>query len=108
MTDSSNKSESPAAEGETPRVKRLSDVPVFNCHVYVSPADGAGVLRARVANLPEVVAEGQTQREVLQKIVSQFKTTVARYMGSGDAIPWTVPSLPRDPAEQEYWIAVHL
>src|SRR5207244_3692650 len=62
MTDDAGKSE-PVATGDAAHtVKRLPDVPVFNCHVYASQADTAGLLHARVSNLPEVVAEGRTQR----------------------------------------------
>jgi predicted RNase H-like HicB family nuclease len=108
MTEPAEKSEPVAAEPAAASVKRLPDVPVFNCHVYTSPADADGVLRARVANLPEVTAQGRTQREVLQKIVAAFKTTVQRYLDSGGEIPWTAPPMPRESSEQELWIAVHL
>ena len=108
MTDEAQKPESAAADDAAHTVRRLPDVPVFNCHVYTSPADANGMLHARVSNLPEVIAEGRTQREVLQKIVAAFKTTIQRYLEGGGTIPWTSPPLPRRQQENEVWIAVHL
>lgn len=108
MTDDAAKPASDITAGSAHHVRRLPDVPVFNCHVYTSPADAAGLLRSRVSNLPEVVADGRTQREVLQKIVANFKTTICRYLDAGGEIPWTSPPLPREDGENEVWIAVHL
>lgn len=108
MTENVGNSEPDSIAGAHPSVRRLPDVPVFNCHVYTSPADASGLLHARVSNLPEVVAEGRTQREVLQKIVAIFKATIQRYLDAGNEIPWTAPPLPREAGENEVWIAVHL
>lgn len=83
------------------------DVPVFDCHVLIAPADADGFLSARVANLPEIAARARNERELLRAIVTQFKAAAMRYHAAG-AIPWQVPPLTAQPGESERWIPVHL
>jgi len=82
-------------------------VPVFNCVVHVGRCpDGSFV--AHVANLPGIQASGKTEREALASAVTAFKSTVARYYGADEAIPF-VENYPRpQPGQTERLIAVHL
>ena len=86
----------------------LGPVPVFNCIVIVSPRGPDGKVRARVANLPEIAAEGSSEREVLQQVVAEFKRIVGARHAAGQEIPWQDPPLRPEPAEQQRLIAVHL
>ena len=93
-----------------PQVRALGppqSVPVFNCHVYVSPRDASGSVSARCVNLPEVSASGATVREALAAIVAAFKKATAAYLGRGEAIPF-VPPPPKVPGESERLLPVHL
>ena len=84
------------------------NVPVYNCHACLSPADAEGWIAARSTNLPEVVARGKTQREALAALVAAFKAVVSRYHAAGHPIPWAEALAKTEPGEQERWIAVHL
>ena len=83
-------------------------VPVYNCVVIVSPRNAAGFVVARVATLPDVVGEGDSERQALQKIVAEFKARLIRHRASGEAIPWLDPPQTPRAGEQCRWIAVHL
>jgi hypothetical protein len=83
-------------------------VPVYDCHVLLSPPDRAGMIHARVSTLPEITASGRVEREVLQQIVRDFKAALVRYRSSGQPVPWAIqPDTPR-PGESQRWIPVHL
>ena len=84
------------------------EVPVYNCHVYLSPRGGDGKVAARCATLPEVQVRGDNERDALQKIVAAFKETVAGYREQNQAIPWSDPPQAAEPDEQQRLIAVHL
>ena len=84
-------------------------VPVFDCHVLLTkPAEPGGMWQARCANAAEVTADGPTERDVLQKIVSRFKFFVHEHQLRKEPIPWTTPPLTASAGELERWIAVHL
>ncbi|MEQ8789090.1 MAG: hypothetical protein RIC55_22450 [Pirellulaceae bacterium] len=94
-----------------PRVRPLgppTDVPVYNCRVYVAPRNEAGVIVARAANLAEVAGLGESEREALQQIVALFKVKLAAFREAKQEIPWIDPVPPPEPGESERWIAVHL
>ncbi|APZ93858.1 hypothetical protein [Fuerstiella marisgermanici] len=86
----------------------VNPVPVFNCHVILSPADDAGRIQARVANFPDITAAGSTERDVLTSVMKQFKKTVMQLRADGKPLPWIDP--PETPAEgeSERFIPVHL
>ena len=84
-----------------------SDVPVFSCIVYVSPAAGGGV-RARVANLAGLESSAASEREALAKIVRAFKERVGELLRGNSPIPWIEPPSPASPGEQQRFIPVHL
>jgi hypothetical protein len=86
----------------------LGPVPVFNCIVNLSPAGQGGAVRAQVANLPEIVIEAPTEREVLQRVVAEFKRIVGGRHAAGEPIGWTDPALPPEADQQQRLIAVHL
>jgi predicted RNase H-like HicB family nuclease len=94
-----------------PRVRKVSEpesVPVYNCHVLVSPRDEQGIVVARVATLANVTGQGKTEREALQNLVGAFKSAMARHHQSGAPIPWLDPPVEPQPDQQQRWIAVHL
>lgn len=103
--DSGPRSEPPAP----PALPVVSgEVPVFDCHVIVSPSDAKGQVSVRVASLPRLTATASTERDALRQIVSKFKAEIQQYRSSGEPIPWqTPPDSPGDD-ERERWIAVHL
>ena len=86
----------------------LGPVPVFNCIVIVSPRAADGKVRARVANLPEIAVEGASEREVLQRIVADFKRIVGERHAAGQTITWQEPPLKPETSEQQRLIGVHL
>lgn len=93
------------------RVRHVSppqDVPVYNCLVLVAPRNEAGTIVARAANLAGLCAEGQSERETLQKLVPAFKAALAAFREQGEAIPWLDPPDAPQPGETQRWIAVHL
>lgn len=84
-------------------------VPVFDCHVLLTkPAEPGGLWTARCAAAATVTAEGPSERDVLQKIVSRFKFFVHEHHLRNEPIPWTTPPLIPQPGDLERWIAVHL
>lgn len=82
-------------------------VPVYDCHVILSPPDEAGQITGRVSTLPEVTATGGSERHVLQTIVRDFKAALVRYRNEGHEIPWQ-PVQQLQPGETQRWIPVHL
>ena len=83
-------------------------VPVFDCHVIVTPADGNGVVRVRSATLPDVTASGPTERDALLTIVKEFKEFVRPFSERSEAVPFAEQPEAPDPGESERWIPVHL
>ena len=83
------------------------DVPVFVCLVYVHANDDATVT-GKVANLAGIEANGSSEREVLGKVLREFRSRVANLFEAGEEIPWVDP--PRAPLanEQVRSIPVHL
>lgn len=83
-------------------------VPVYDCHVILTPPkDGAGYI-ARAVTLPGVTAEAGTERDVLRRIVDLFKQRLIAHRDAGEPIPWSeTPETPQ-PGEVERWIPVHL
>ncbi|HUG17685.1 MAG TPA: hypothetical protein VMM56_01835 [Planctomycetaceae bacterium] len=86
-----------------------NSVPVYDCHVILSPPDAEEhSYRAVVSNLPEVTAQGATERDCLHQIVSRFKAAIRACREEGRTIPWMEPKLEPKPGQQERWIPVHL
>lgn len=83
-------------------------VPVFSCHVIVRPCDETGRVHARVANLPNVTAEGCSEREALTSIVRKFKETVQRHTARNERVPFTTTPQTVGAGEAERFIPVHL
>ena len=84
------------------------NVPVFNCVVNVAPPDADGIVVATVANLAGLSGRGKSEREALAAVVSQFKSTMARYYAEGCVIPWIDPPTRPAAGETQRLIAVHL
>ncbi|HVC98122.1 MAG TPA: hypothetical protein VND64_30910 [Pirellulales bacterium] len=85
-----------------------ADVPVYNCHVLVSPRDAEGWIVARSSTLPEVTARGRSEREALANLVAAFKTAILHHTADGGTVPWAAQPLEPRPGDQQRWIAVHL
>lgn len=83
-----------------------STVPVFDCHILLSKNDD-GSLTGVVSNLPEVHGTAQNERDLLRKLMNEFKASVSRYTADGKTIPWQETRKPA-PGEQQRWIPVHL
>ncbi len=82
-------------------------VPVFNCIVHVH-RDDQGNVQGRVANLPDLVCTAATERDLLAKIVKEFKRVIREYSEKETPIPWVVPPKAKEPNEQSRLIPVHL
>ncbi len=95
----------PASEKQVPPIAPL-DVPTFPCIVYVRKVDGG--LIARVANLKGIEIRGSSERELLQKIVPEFKRQVALWRQREEEIPWVDPIPEPAPEETRRFIPVHL
>lgn len=85
-----------------------ASVPVFDCHVILTPPEQPGEdFRARVANLSRISASAGTERDCLRKIVEQFKSFLKATLESSGRIEWD-PSQTPAAGEIERWIPVHL
>ncbi len=85
----------------------VSSVPVYNCIVHVL-RDSDGNVTGRVANLPDLIFTATTERDLLAKIVKEFKRVVREYSQSDSGIPWIEPPSAKSPSEQTRLIPVHL
>lgn len=85
-----------------------ASVPVFNCHVILSPATDDGKIVGRAANLPEISASGPTERDVLRSVMQQFKTRVKESMDAGQPVSFLDPPQTPGQGEVERFIPVHL
>ncbi len=83
------------------------NVPVYTCLVYVHKNDDATVT-GRVANLAGIDAKGSSERDVLGKVVREFKSQVFKMHEEGREIPWLVPPQPIKDNEQVRSVPVHL
>jgi len=74
------------------------NVPAFVCLVYVHTGEDAMVV-GRVANLADrdscdIRASGSSEREVLSKLMREFKSRVSKLLAEGQEIPWIDPPEP--------------
>ena len=83
-------------------------VPVFNCIVILTRLPDTGRLQGRVANLANLTAESNAERELLIVLTRRFKDFVRDCVKHQRPIPWINP--PESPAagEQQRFIPVHL
>jgi hypothetical protein len=88
------------------------NVPSFACLVYVHTNDD-GMVTGRVANLAgdgscDIRASGSSEREVLGKLVREFKSRVSKMFAEGQEIPWIDPPGPPLENEQVRSVPMHL
>jgi len=107
MTKDQPEKQDTLQQTHAPRVRQIQDVPVFDCHVYLSPANELGQVHVRAAALTEVVAVGRNERDALRNVVAKFKEVVGGYTSRGEPIPWLVPPTPAQPGETQRFIPVH-
>jgi predicted RNase H-like HicB family nuclease len=77
----------------------------YECRVYVFPAEEGGFY-AYVPTLPGVVSQGNTQREVVDKIADAFRGAVTTYQEAQETIPWTSQCEERPAEARELRIVV--
>ena len=82
------------------------EVPAFPCIVHMR-IDG-GEYRGTVANLAGIEATGNSEPDLLGKIVPMFKRVVAEFHQRGETIPWITPLPVPEPTEIKRFIPVHL
>jgi len=82
-------------------------VPSFSCIVYVRK-DEDGTVHGRVANLDGIQASGVSERFVLGKVTTEFKTQIVKYLEQGQEIPWIDPRKPILENEKMRWVPLHL
>jgi len=103
-----------SSSGSLPQISNAScgtggaPVPVFTCIVILSPDAVTGRIFARVANLPEMTAEGNAERELLMLLTKRFKAFVQDCLQNNRPIPWGDPPTALLPGEQQRFIPVHL
>jgi len=88
-------------------LQTVSNIPVFNIIVHVR-RDTEGNVNARVANLPDLVCSASSERDVLAKIVKEFKQFAKSHSENETPIPWIEPISPKESDEQTRFIPVHL
>ena len=81
-------------------------VPVFNCHVFISSADGK--CHARFANIDLAPIEAANERSALSKAVTEFKNHIVELKQTSKPIEWRDPLLDMKDDEVERLIPVHL
>jgi hypothetical protein len=92
-----------------PRINAVSDpisVPVFNCIVYISKEDQR--VFGRIANLPDITFQGESEPDVLRQLVKEFKQRISTWLEAKDQIPWIEPPAAILANEQQRLIPVHL
>ena len=83
-------------------------VPVYDCHVILSPPDEQGVMHARVTTLPGITASGRTERDIgAARAHLTGKAALIGYRDRGEAVPWREAEKPGD-GEVQRWVPVHL
>ena len=83
-------------------------VPVFNCNVILSRDPVTARLKGRIANLADISAEANAERELLMALTKRFKAIVQDCVQNQRAIPWIDPPESPLPGEQQRFIPVHL
>ena len=92
---------------ELPIHQDAANVPVFDCHILIEGPNEEGVLSGQVTNLPEIVGEAKSERDLLRKLTEAFKARIIEYRDSNQTIPWE-PGKSPSPGQQQRWIPVHL
>ena len=91
-----------------PVVTPGQSVPVYTCHVLVSGPSEQVEYRVSVTSLPGFTATVGNERELLTRLVEQFKRCIIEHRQQGQPVPWI--EAPERPAndERQRWIPVHL
>ena len=81
---------------------------MYNCIVLVKTDQQTGRVSGRVANLPEISATANSERDMLLAISRHFKSTVQQHLAANQPIPWREPAERPHEGESERFIPVHL
>lgn len=102
-------SETPKRSHELPvtESRPASDVPVFGCVVYLKTTS-EGTVDGRMANYEGLRATASTEREVLSKLVAEFKRIASAMHQRGEAVTLTDPPDPPAEGEVTRLVPVHL
>lgn len=98
-------SDNPNSLGITGDAKPI--VPTFACLVYVRKNED-GTITGVVANLAGIEISGNSERDVLGKIMREFKLQLSKISAEGQEIPWIDPPQPPKENEQIRSIPMHL
>ncbi|MCA9215819.1 MAG: hypothetical protein KDB27_22290 [Planctomycetales bacterium] len=96
------------SDKELPKVRIVSppeSVPVFNCVLHIR-RDGSGFVGV-IANLPNMTVGGTSERDVMQKAVTAFKSVAAEHVAAGNDIPFVEPPHAAE-GETVRYVPVHL
>lgn len=91
-----------------PRVRVVSapeSVPVYNCVIYVERTENG--VQGTIANLADTVVSAATERDVLQKAVTEFKQLLKKHHAEGSEVPIIDPAEPGQGVTVRY-VPVHL
>ena len=80
---------------------------IHECRVLLWPEEGGGYC-ACVMRLPNIVSEGDTCDEVMDRIQSAFREAILTYREGGESIPWTNAEPKRPHGSFEKWVLVDI
>ncbi len=83
-------------------------VPVFNCIVILRTCPDTRRIAGRVASLPSITAEGNTERDVLLAITRKFKALMKESLEGNQPVAWLDPPQKASAGEVERFVPVHL
>ena len=92
-----------------PEIRPISapmEVPVFSVVIYVSHIDHN--VKARVANLPDLLFTASSEPMVLKQAITEVKRRLASWHETGEKIPWIEPIPEPTADEQQRLVPVHL
>lgn len=96
------------SEQPNPRVRVVTpaeSVPVYNCILYVRR--NGKKTEARIANLSDSSFTAESEREVLQQAVKEFKRVLTEHSEKNEPVPLVDPPPPATDETVRY-VAVHL
>ncbi len=106
MPDPSKKSDASKVPPQVQIIGSPEPLPLYNC-IVLSQRMPNGKIHGRVANLEGLEYIGDSERNVLQELVRQFKQSVAKFLSANQTPPWIDPPAKPGGAEIENIIPIH-